>query len=118
MENIKEYPFNVIEMIFGGHKDVSGDKNKLIEMLDKAFETLKTCPEEEIAEEFKAYELPLSKSVDVAVECFKTNKTVEELAKEFNLSEELVNSAIAKVLRKLRHPEIAKPIHGLVTFID
>ena len=79
MENIKEYPFNVIEMIFGGHKDVSGDKDKLMEMLDKAFETLKTFPEDEIAEEFKAYELPLSKSVDVAVECFKTNKTVEEL---------------------------------------
>ena len=118
MENIKEYPFNVIEMIFGGHKDVSGDKDKLIEMLDKAFETLKTFPEDEIAEEFKAYELPLSKSVDVAVKGFKTNKTVEELAKEFNLSEELVNSAIAKVLRKFRHPEIAKPIHGLVTFID
>ena len=38
MENIKEYPFNVIEMIFGGHKDVSGDKDKLMEMLDKAFQ--------------------------------------------------------------------------------
>ena len=118
MENIKEYPFNVIEMIFGGHKDVSGDKDKLIEMLDKAFETLKTLPEEEIAEEFKDLELPLSKSVNVAVECFKTDKTIDELAKEFNLSEELVNSAIAKVLRKLRHPEIAKPIHELVTFIN
>ena len=43
---------------------------------------------------------------------------IKTLAKEFNISKELVNSAIAKVLRKLRHPEIAKPIHGLVTFID
>ena len=110
MENKKEYPFNVIEMIFGGHKDVAGDKDKLIEMLDKAFETLKTFSEEEIAEEFKDLDLPLSKSVDLAEAFFKNNKTIEELAIKLNVNKEVVNSAINKVVRKLRHPKLARTL--------
>ena len=109
MENKKEYPFNLIKIVFGEDIKTSKDKNALIEILDKSFKTLKSLPIE-TQKNFESVELPLSKSVDVAEAFFKNNKTIEELAIKLNVNKEVVNSAINKVVRKLRHPKLARTL--------
>jgi len=114
MEEMKvasEYPFNVIKSIFGEQREMKGDKATLTKMVDAAFEKLKEMPDEADMQDFEEFELVLSKSIPMAVEFYKNGKSEKEIAKEMGVSETVVHNGLAKVLRKLRHPQISKPIH-------
>ena len=116
MKVVSEYPFNVIKSIFGEQREIVGDRKKLTAMMEEAFDKLKAMPPEENFEDFKELELSLTDSIPVAEYAFKYGKTTAEIACHFNISEEFVRQAIAKVLRKLRHPQISKPIHQNIVF--
>ena len=114
MEEMKvasEYPFNVIKSIFGEQREIKGDKATLTKMMDEAFEKLKEMPDEADMQDFEEFELVLSKSIPMAVEFYKNGKTKKEIAEQMGVSETVVHNGLAKVLRKLRHPQITKPIH-------
>ena len=111
MKVVSEYPFNVIKSIFGEQREIVGDREKLTAMMEEAFDKLKLMPPEEDFEDFKELELSLADSIPVAEYFYKYGKTTEETASHFNISEEFARLAVAKVLRKLRHPQISKPIH-------
>ncbi len=114
MEEIKvvsEYPFNVINGIFGEQGEIKGDRATLTKMVDEAFEKLKEMPDEADMQDFEEFELVLSKSIPMAVEYYKNGKTKKEIAEQMGVSETVVHNGLAKVLRKLRHPRISKPIH-------
>ena len=111
MNVVSEYPFNVIKSIFGEQGEITGDKDKLTVIMEEAYTKLKAMPPEENFEDFKELELSLADSIPVAEYYFKYGKTTAETASHFNISEEFARLAVAKVLRKLRHPQFSKPIH-------
>ena len=79
--------------------------------MDEAFEKLKELPDEKDFEDFESEELVLSKSIPMAVDFYKNGKSVEEIAQSMGASEKVVRNGLSKVLRKLRHPQISKPIY-------
>ena len=120
MEETKvlQYPFSLIKNIFGEQRDFTGDKEVLTKMMDEAFEKLKAMPDEAELEEHwqEVEELVLSKCIPMAVDFYKNEKSVEEIAQNMGVSEKVVHHGLAKVLRKLRHPQISKPIHQNIVF--
>ena len=116
MKVVSEYPFNVIKSIFGEQREIKGDKATLTKMVDAAFEQLKEMPDEVDMQDFEEFELVLSKCIPMAVEFYKNGKSEKEIAKEMGVSEAVVHNGLAKVLRKLRHPQISKPIHQNIVF--
>ena len=115
---VLEYPFNAIQAIFGAQKEITGDKEVLTKMMDEAFEKLKELPDEAELEENweEVEELVLSKCIPMAVDFYKNGKSVEEIAQDMGVSEKVVHHGLSKVLRKLRHPQISKPIHRNIVF--
>ena len=111
MKIINDYPFNVIKSIFGEQREIVGDREKLMAIMEDSYAKLKALPPEENYEDFKELELSLTDSIPVAEYYFKYGKTTAETACYFNISEEFARCAVSKVLRKLRHPQISKPIH-------
>lgn len=49
-------------------------------------------------------------------EFYKNGKSEKEIAEQMGVSETVVHNGLAKVLRKLRHPQISKPIHQNIVF--
>lgn len=117
MRNL-QYPFNIIEAIFGDQKEITGDKEVLTKIMDEAFEKLKNLPDDaELEEKWEEVEeLVLSKCIPMAVDFYKNGKSVEEIAQDMGVSEKVVRNGLSKVLRKLRHPQIPKPIHQNIVF--
>ena len=116
---VNEYPFNVIKHIYGEQGELKADKEKLTVLMDEAFEKLKEMPDEKELEEegFEVFELVLSKSIPMAVSFYKYGKTVGEIAEELSVSEAVVHNGLAKVLRKLRHPQISKPLRNNIEWV-
>ena len=121
MEEMKfasEYPFNVIKSIFGEQREIKGDKATLTKMMDEAFEKFKEMPDEADMQDFEEFELVLSKSIPMAVEFYKNGKSEKEIAEQMGVSETVVHNGLAKVLRKLRHPQISKPLHNNIEWVE
>lgn len=109
---VNEYPFNVIKRIFGEQGELKADKEKLTALMDEAFEKLKELPDEEGMQGFEEFESVLSKSIPMAVSFYKYGKSVAEIAEQMGVSEMVAHNGLAKVLRKLRHPQISKLLHN------
>ena len=75
-------------------------------------------PDEEGMQDFEECELVLSKSIPMAVSFYKYGKTLAEIAEQMGVSETVVHNGLAKVLRKLRHPQISKPLHNNIEWVE
>ena len=115
---VNEYPVNLIKRIFAEQGELKADKEKLTALMDEAFEKLKEMPDEEGMQDFEECELVLSKSILMAVSFYKYGKTLAEIAEQMGVSETVVHNGLAKVLRKLRHPQISKPLHNNIEWVE
>lgn len=96
------YPLNVFVCATAEKRPVGGNVEKAAAVMDEIFVKMQADVKEEDCEEldelYKDY-------VAVAQYVFKEEKTIDEAAAKFDVSEDVIKERINKFLRKVRNPK-------------